>query len=114
MTTYSHTLTTLVPHAGDVGAVIQVTFTSDGSTVIDIDDATTKQIKFEDPNGTVITKAAEYVTDGSDGVLKYTTVASDTVFATAGRWFIQGYVVSAKAGTLHTSKTAQEVLATVS
>lgn len=108
-TTYSYTVSTSVPQAGDVGAIVKVTITSDGSTAIDISDATTKQIKFTDPEGNDITKAAAFFTDGTDGILTYTTVASDTVFASAGRWLIQAYVVSTAAGTIHSSKTAQHV-----
>jgi len=77
-------------HKGDVGTVFQVTLL-DGTTVVDISGATTKQILFQKPNGTTMTKNATFVTDGTDGKLKYTTVAND--LDTIGLWKIQARVV---------------------
>lgn len=85
------------PHVDDIGTVFQV-YLRDGETAIDVSGATTKQIKFEDAEGTVTTQTAAFLTDGTDGVITYTTVADD--LSVAGKWKIQGFVVLA-GGTWH-------------
>jgi len=79
-------------HLGDVGTQFQVTF-KDGSTVVDISEATTKQLIFKKPSGNVLTKSGTFLTDGSDGILTYTTVSGDV--NEIGRWQLQGYLVIA-------------------
>ena len=74
---------------GDIGTVFQVTI-KNVSGAVDISSATTKQIKFRNPSGTVTTKSADFVSDGTDGKLKYTTVSGD--LSATGRWKIQSYV----------------------
>ena len=85
-------------HVGDIGTVFSVTV-KDGTTVVDISNASTKQILLQDPDGTTQTKTAEYETDGTDGVIKYTTVSGDLTLA--GTWKIQAKVVIT-AGTWNT------------
>jgi len=78
----------------DVGTVITVTVT-EGGTAKDISAATTKQFYLRDPNGDEVAKTAQFVTDGSDGQLKYTTVTDD--LDTAGTWWIQVKIVTPSA-----------------
>ena len=73
----------------DIGTVITVTVTESG-TAKDISSATTKQFYMRDPNGDEVAKTAEFVTDGSDGQLKYTTIADD--LDVAGTWWIQAKI----------------------
>lgn len=74
---------------GDVGTIFRATFKEDGSA-IDISSATTKTISFEKPNGVMVTQTGVFFTDGTDGILQYTTVADD--IDEGGMWRIQGFV----------------------
>lgn len=74
----------------DEGVDITITVEEDGAAV-DISTATTKQLKFQYPDGTGVIKDGEFVTDGSDGKLKYSTEAG--FLTPAGRWKVQGYFV---------------------
>lgn len=76
-------------HVGDIGTVFRLTITEDGAAV-DVSLATTKQIKFLAPNGTLLTKTATFTTDGTDGQIEYATVADD--LSLPGKWQIQAHV----------------------
>lgn len=77
-------------HDGDVGTLFTATI-KDGDTPIDVSTATTKEFIFQKPDGTTFTKAASFKTDGSDGILQYTSTAD--VLTPAGSWKMQGHVV---------------------
>ena len=77
-------------HLNDVGTVFEATI-MDGTSVVNVSTATTKQLIFKGPNGVSKTKAATFTTDGTDGKLKYVTVANDLV--PVGQWSWQAYVV---------------------
>lgn len=79
-------------HENDIGTVFTATI-KDGANVVNVSTATTRQLLFKTPAGTLLTKTAALVTDGSDGKVKYTTVTGD--LTPAGEWQVQGYVVSA-------------------
>lgn len=74
----------------DIGTIFRATF-YEGSTVVDISAATTKQLIFKKPDGTLLTKAGSFYTDGTDGILQYTSIADD--LTPTGIWKLQGYVV---------------------
>jgi hypothetical protein len=82
---------TTSPHVGDVGTIFEGTF-YDGGVIVDISAATTKEILFRKPDGTVVTKTGTFSTDGTDGKLRYTTIAGD--LDQAGDWRVQGYIVT--------------------
>lgn len=75
---------------GDIGTVFRGTFKEDG-TAFSIAGATTKDIIFEKPDGTSVTKAGSFFTDGSDGILQYTSIADD--LNQGGKWRLQGYII---------------------
>lgn len=75
---------------GDIGTTFQFTI-KDGADVVNISSATTKQIFFTKPDGSVLTKSATFLTDGSDGIMYYTAIAGD--LDTCGIWQAQGYLV---------------------
>lgn len=77
-------------HVADTGTIIEVTI-KDGTSVVDISTATTKQILLRKEDGTVLTKTATFKTDGTDGILRYTTLVTD--LTPAGHWQLQAYVV---------------------
>lgn len=89
-------------HVDDIGTVFQA-YLRDGETARNVSTATTKTIKFEDAEGTVTEKTAAFLTDGTDGVITYTTVAGD--LSVAGEWKWQGFVVlTDPAGTWHSAE----------
>lgn len=79
-------------HVGDIGAVFLITIKdSQTNTSIDVSGATTKQIIFQKPDGTLLTKDAEFTDNGSDGQIQYQTVSGD--LDVKGDWKIQAYIV---------------------
>jgi len=86
-------------HVGDVGTVFEITV-QDGGSVIDISSATTKDIIFEKPDRTNLTKTGSFTTDGTDGKIRYTTAADD--LDAVGVWQIQAKIVM-PSGTWHTN-----------
>lgn len=74
----------------NVGTVFEY-LVSNEDGAINLSTATTKQLLFRKPNGTVLTKTASFKTDGTDGYIKYVTVAGD--LDTLGIWEFQSYTV---------------------
>jgi len=74
----------------DVGTVFTATI-KDGTDVVDISSASTKQFIFKPENGSSVTKSATFTTDGTDGKIYYTTVADD--LSVEGKWKLQAYIV---------------------
>ncbi len=93
-------------HFGDIGTVFKVTI-KDDSTVVDISTASTKQIVLKKPSGEKLTKTANFLTDGSDGIITYTTISGD--LDEAGMWKIQGYIVLSGGNTFYTDINAFKV-----
>jgi hypothetical protein len=75
----------------DEGTEFIVTFTEDDQAV-DISAATTTEIVFKSPDGTVTAQDASFVTDGTDGKLTYTTSSGD--IDKEGLWLLQGHIVT--------------------
>lgn len=75
---------------GDIGTVFEVTI-RDGSSIVDISSATTKNIIFKRKDNTILTTVGVFATDGTDGKMKHTTVSGD--LTVKGQYCIQGYVV---------------------
>lgn len=78
--------------AGNWGHHHTITVTDEDGAVVDISAATAKQMFFKGPSGTVITKTASFLTDGTDGKIRYTVTDGDTVDAVKGTWKIEGKV----------------------
>ena len=78
-------------HVADVGTVFEATITDQDAAVVDISAASTKESKFRKPTGAVLTKTATLVNTGTDGKMKYTSLAGD--LDVAGVWQVQGHVV---------------------
>lgn len=99
------TLTTPLPRVkismsiirlGDIGTRFLVVFKEldvhGVPQIVDISDATTKTVTLQDNEGTVKTKTASFLTDGTDGAIYYDTVADD--LDVVGVWRIAGRVAS--------------------
>jgi len=82
-------------HVGDIGTVFEVTL-KDGDVIVDLSSVvgagTTKEIIFKAPDKTVKTFSAAFKTDGTDGIIQYTTEAA-TDLHKQGTWKIQAHVV---------------------
>jgi len=76
-------------HVDDVGTVFRITL-MDGSSPVDISGATTKEIVFERPDKTSVSKTASFYSDGTDGILEYTIQTDD--LDVAGSWRLQAKV----------------------
>ena len=63
-------------HEGDIVADFIITVT-DGGDNFDLSAATTTNFVVEKPDSSVVTWTASFDSDGTDGVLKYTTVSGD-------------------------------------
>lgn len=74
-----------------IGVLIEYTVLDTDGDALDISGATTKKLVFKKPNGVVITKDADYVTDGADGKLQYASIAGDLL--PSGLWTVQAYLV---------------------
>jgi hypothetical protein len=78
---------------GAIKAIIVLTYINPNTGgIMDLSNATTKNLIFKRPNGQLLTKPAEFVTDGTDGKLKYVTVAADDT-TPAGAWRVQADVI---------------------
>lgn len=80
------------PHVGDVGTALVLLIVDQCGDVVDVSAATaiTVFIKRPGSNGATLTKTGVLDTDGTDGKIRYVTVAGD--FTVAGNYKIQGRV----------------------
>jgi len=87
---------------GDRGTKIRVTVKENGAA-FDISAATTKKIIFQKKNKEILEVDADFLTDGTDGVLQYVTSGSDV--SLAGDWKLQAYLElsGSPGGAWHTS-----------
>ena len=63
-------------HEGDVGTSLELEVVEQGQA-LDIGAATNLVMRFQKPSGTTVDQTASFVTDGSDGLLRYVTQAGD-------------------------------------
>lgn len=78
----------------DVGTTIRVRVRSGDGTVFNLSTATiTKELTFTLPDLSTVTKAGTFVTDGTDGKIKYVTEAG--FLTLAGIWKVRGHFVGA-------------------
>lgn len=75
-------------HLNDIGTEFRLTILESGAAV-DVSSAT-NYIKFKKPDNTVVTESGSLHTDGTDGIIKYTSVSGD--LDTVGTWRIQAFV----------------------
>lgn len=78
------------PHIGDVGTIFEATVVDETNTVVDLSSQTALSMIFRRPDGQKLTRTASLTTNGTDGKLRYTTVAGD--LAMPGPWKVQAYV----------------------
>lgn len=93
----------MVIHKGDFGTVIEFTLTDVNGDAVNISDMTTKEMLLKKPAGSLLTKTAVFVTDGTDGKLQYTTLTGDV--NEAGEWQLQIHVAKTDANFYSDIKT---------
>lgn len=90
-------------HKDDIGTVFEITL-SDDNGVFNLSGATLKQLRLKNPNGVVTTKTATFSTNGTDGKLRYVTVAGDLPIE--GPWSIEAYVEIGTGTRFHTNSAS--------
>jgi hypothetical protein len=85
-------------HQNDIGLMFKLTVKDQDGSIVPLDNSYTLQVVFQLPDKSTMTKTALLFSDGSDGIVKYVTVAND--LSQAGRWKLQAVV----------SKTVSSVL----
>lgn len=95
-------------HLHDVGTVFELTVVDQDGDIVDLSNATTRQIIFRKPNGTTLTKTATVVTDGQDGRMQCISAEGD--IDKLGLWRWRGYVVTTS-GKWHSDQPSFEVQA---
>ena len=78
-------------HKGDIGTVFQFTVKDQDGTAVDISSQTTMNILFIKPDGTTLTKAGSFTTDGINGKFDYTILSGE--LDTVGNWKWQAEIV---------------------
>jgi len=76
-------------HYGDIGVNFNITVMN-GSSPLNVSSADNIYIIFQKPDGSDLIKTASLITDGTDGNIRYTTVAGD--LDQVGTWQIQAKV----------------------
>lgn len=97
-------------HVNDIGTLLRCLVVkpdpadADGEDVLpfDISLATSKLVTLEKPDGSTISRAGTFETDGTDGVLLYSTVSGD-INAT-GHWHAQAVVTFPNGDTFHSDR----------
>lgn len=86
-------MTRMIPRlrVGDWGTALQFQFVTDPGTPIDISQATSLTIKIKRPDGSSITRALSFITNGQDGWASYTVSQGD--LSLQGQYQAQGYLV---------------------
>jgi len=77
-------------HVADIGTLLRFDIVKPDGTPLDVSAAATKVISFQRPSGVTFERAASFQTDGTNGVLLYTTVVGD--IDVDGYWHLQGHV----------------------
>jgi hypothetical protein len=93
-------------HIGDI-IQFEITIKDQDNIVVDLSSATTKQFLFQKPDGSLLTKSASFLTDGTDGTVVYRTSILD--FDQVGKWRYQVYLIYSS-NEQHTDITKFQVL----
>ncbi len=73
-------------HNGDIGTIIEATV-KDGASAVDISSASSVKFSVNPPRSAVKSFTAAFTSSGTDGKVRYTTLAGD--INVPGTWWIQ-------------------------
>ena len=96
-------------HKDDVGNQFEIKV-QDGNTIKDVSGATTKELLFLKPSSGTNTVTCGFLTDGTDGILTYKTIAND--LDETGDWFLQVKLVFGSS-TFRSNKEPFEVFSNI-
>lgn len=75
----------------DVGTVFRLTVIECTTQApLDLSSANPMTVVFKKPDGATLTKTGVWATDGTDGIVTYTTIAGD--IDQVGNWYVQAAV----------------------
>jgi hypothetical protein len=95
---------------GDIGVRFQLQLEpEDGWGVLDVSGATLLHLIFRKPSGTVVTQIATMSTDGTDGLIEWTS-ESVMDLDESGPWVWQAYVILDTEHAFHTSLLGFDVM----
>lgn len=77
-------------YLGDVGTSFEFTILDQEGNVVPLTGTGTFKLRFKRPRGERLEVPATLVTDGTDGRIRYVTVAGD--IDEAGKWKVQSFV----------------------
>lgn len=77
-------------HLGDIGTIVERTIKDETGTVMDISGATDLKFYFQKPDGTDVTVTAVLSGAGTDGKMRYVSLAS--TWDQVGRWQAQARI----------------------
>lgn len=77
-------------HVGDIGTLFKVTIKDEDDNIVNLSGASVKRLTFLKPDGVRVEKDCSFYTDGTDGIITYTSISGD--ISVAGIWRMQGYV----------------------
>ena len=93
-------------HKEDIGTLFKLTIVDQDGVIVDVSSDPSPEIKFK-VGSQVLTRVAKFTTDGTDGVIEYTTVSGD--LNVKGNWTMQGHIILTS-GEWHTTKVNFKVL----
>lgn len=91
----------------DFGVDITLTVTDSACNPVNISTSTAREFELQKPDGTVVTVTAVFVTDGTDGKLRY-SVASG-VLDVIGTWNVRAKITEGMSKLFRTDKVEFEV-----
>ena len=77
-------------HKNDVGTLFKITIKNEDNEVVDISSATVKKIILRSSIGIAKEFTADFLTDGTDGIITYITI--DGNLNVIGEWQMQAFV----------------------
>lgn len=85
---------------GSVGTVIEVKIVDSDLNIVSLVGASSKLVKFKKPDRTIVSKDVNFLTDGSDGIVSYSTESG--LLDQSGMWSMQ-VVISLISGSYYPS-----------
>lgn len=80
----------LEARVGVVGLALEIEVLQNCTTALNLTTASVKEITVQRPDKTTFTRTADFVTDGSDGLISIDTIAGDLTIE--GTYYIQAYL----------------------
>lgn len=93
----------------DFGVDILLTVVDSHCEAVNLTSSTARQFELQKPDGSIVTVTAVYVTDGSDGKLRYTVAAG--ILDVIGTWSVRAKITEGATKVFRTEKIEFEIRA---